>query len=229
MTIPTVDGWDATHNNLGAAPKVGQGAGYITGSTSVQWTAADKAAHPGFVQIDQTPVISTAAILADFYDVETGAITLAEIAHIVTMGQSAFKAVTRPGQRWPGVYCSRNSVTGVVNALLAGGVKTCPLGVAQFDNDHGKAVNEVANATGPFPIVWRQYADRGSFDLDVFSVPWLTNVAKKDPTPITQNGWNWCFKCEGLFYGPHQSTSNCPAGSTHDGSRSGNYSLIDTP
>jgi hypothetical protein len=38
-----------------------------------------------------------------------------------------------------------------------------------------------------------------------------------------QNGWNWCNKCTGLFYGPQQSSSYCPAGGQHDGSGSYNY------
>jgi hypothetical protein len=46
-----------------------------------------------------------------------------------------------------------------------------------------------------------------------------------------QGDWNWCNKCQGLFYGPHQSTSVCPKpnpnGSfgTHNGSGSYSYDL----
>lgn len=229
MAIATVDGWDATHENLSKAPKVGQAAGYITGSASVEWTAADQKAHPGFVQIDQSPTISSIAPLADFYDVENGAVTVAEIAQLVKMGQSAFKAATRPGQRSPGVYCSRSAVTDVVNALIAGGVTGCPLGVAQFDNNHTLAVSEVANASGPFPIVWRQYSDQGgggAYDLDVFSVPWLSNVSKKPSPPTSQSGWRYCNKCLGLFYNPAKvAAGHCPAGGTHNPAQSGNYSL----
>lgn len=230
MAIATVDGWDATHENLGHAPSVGQSAGYITGSATVQWTPTDGKAHPGFVQIDQSPTISSIAPLADFYDLENGAVTLAEIAQLVKMGQAAFKAATRPGQRWPGVYCSRSQVTNVVNALVSGGVVGCPLGVAQFDNNHTLAVSEVANAAGPYPIVWRQYSDQGgggTFDLDVFSVPWLANVSKKTAPPTAQSGWRYCSKCLGLFYSPSQAQSGrCPAGTTHNPSQSGDYTLI---
>ena len=229
MAIATVDGWDATHENLSSAPKTGQPGGYITGTASVQWTAADQKAHPGFVQIDQSPTISSIAPLADFYDLETGAVTIAEIAELVKMGQASFKAATRPGQRWPGVYCSRSNVTPVVNALTAGGVTTCPLGVAQFDNNHTLAVSEVANASGPYPIVWRQYSDQGgggAFDLDVFSVPWLSNVSVKTPPITQQSGWRYCNKCLGLFYAPSkQQIGRCPAGGAHNPAQSGNYSL----
>jgi hypothetical protein len=37
--------------------------------------------------------------------------------------------------------------------------------------------------------------------------------------------WRWCRKCQGLFYGPNQAASRCPAGGAHDGASSGNYIL----
>jgi hypothetical protein len=41
-----------------------------------------------------------------------------------------------------------------------------------------------------------------------------------------QNGWDWCDRCQGLFYGPGQSSSACPAGpGGHDGSESAGYVL----
>lgn len=48
------------------------------------------------------------------------------------------------------------------------------------------------------------------------------------PTGQPQPNWRWCDNCQGLFYGPGQPTSSCPAGGTHTAaevSRSGNYSL----
>jgi hypothetical protein len=38
-----------------------------------------------------------------------------------------------------------------------------------------------------------------------------------------QSYWAWCDKCQGLFYGPFQSSSYCPALGQHDGSESYNY------
>lgn len=185
--IETVDGWDTTGGDLHLAPKTGQAAGYITGFPPVPWSAAQMAAHPGFVQIDQSPDINTIDDLADFYDLETGAVTVDEIAQLVLDGQAGFKTAMRPGQRWPGVYCSRSRVTEVVNALVMGGVKSCPLGIADYNFNHTQAQQEVANASGPFPVVWRQYSDQGdggAYDLDVFSVPWLENVSRHTPPPI---------------------------------------------
>ena len=41
-----------------------------------------------------------------------------------------------------------------------------------------------------------------------------------------QENWNWCGKCQGMFYGPEESSSHCPAGGTHNGSGSYNYTLL---
>lgn len=43
-----------------------------------------------------------------------------------------------------------------------------------------------------------------------------------------QPSWAWCWKCQSLFYGPHQSSSWCPAvaDTHHDGSRSYNYDIL---
>jgi len=46
--------------------------------------------------------------------------------------------------------------------------------------------------------------------------------------PFDQKNWRWCHKCQGLFYGPNEAESHCPAGGTHDGSQSGDYEITDT-
>ena len=195
MTIQTVPGFDATHANIGHLPR-GQAAGYITGSPAVQWTDQDWANHPGAVRIDQSPVITAADVRCDMVDLEAGAVTLAELAAVVRDAQQAYKAGLQPGQRWPGVYCSRASVTPAVNALAAGGVLSCPLGVADWNNNEAAARAEVEQAAGPYPIVWRQYANDGTYDAGVFSVPWLVEVsAARPPAPPGQwsdgRAWTW--------------------------------------
>lgn len=195
MTVATVPGYDATHANIGHLPK-GQAAGYITGSASVQWTDADWAAHPGAVRIDQSPVITAIDVRADMIDLEAGAVTLEELAEVVRDTQAAYRLGLRPGQRWPGVYCSRSMVTAACNKLAAGGVLSCPLGVADFNNNPMTARAEVEQASGPYPIVWRQFANDGTFDSGVFSVPWLNTVsAARPPAPPGQwsdaRHWTW--------------------------------------
>lgn len=44
-------------------------------------------------------------------------------------------------------------------------------------------------------------------------------------TTITEPGWAWCYKCQGLFYKVYQLRSKCPAGGTHNGSESADYEL----
>lgn len=47
----------------------------------------------------------------------------------------------------------------------------------------------------------------------------------------SQGQWRWCSRCQGLFYGPQQSTSICPGAPHHTiGAGSFNYSLThDSP
>jgi hypothetical protein len=66
-----------------------------------------------------------------------------------------------------------------------------------------------------------QHNDSGSYNYG------LLYDASGSQSGVQEN-WSWCNKCRGLFYGPQQSSSWCPAGGRHDGSGSYNYSLIDT-
>ena len=48
------------------------------------------------------------------------------------------------------------------------------------------------------------------------------------PSGAQQTEWRWCSTCQGLFFGPHATSSMCPAGGTHTPpgmSHSGNYVL----
>jgi len=190
MTVAVVDGWDATHENLSHVPHIGQAAGYLTGSSKVRWTPADIARFPDAVMYDQSPVVTDFDTTADLLDVETGAAGDEDIVPFITEARDHFRKGTRPGQRWPGVYCSRNRVTEVCNVMVRGGLAngrtTVPLAIAHYTHDRDGAVREVANSSGPFPVVVRQYSDLGgggTFDLDVYSVPWLRNRSKKMPDP----------------------------------------------
>jgi hypothetical protein len=179
VSIQAIPMFDATGSNFGRLPP-GQVASYVTGSEGVPAMAVQLASRPGAVRIDQSPVITAADILADFYDLETGAVTVAEIAQLVKAGQAAFSSARRPGQRNPGVYCSASGVTPLVNALIAGGVDACPLGVADYSTSPAAAQAAVAHASGPYPVVWYQYADDGgggTYDLGYASVPWLNEVS----------------------------------------------------
>ena len=55
------------------------------------------------------------------------------------------------------------------------------------------------------------------------------NYNESDPGSLSsQDGWRWCSKCQGLFYGPQQASTACPAGGQHIiGAGSFDYDLID--
>jgi peptidoglycan hydrolase-like protein with peptidoglycan-binding domain len=184
MTATVVDMFDATGSNFGHLPQ-GQVASYVTGSEGVPASAAQLASRPGIMTIAQSPVLSTdETVHPDFIDYENGAVTMADLVPAVKVEQAAFRAAARPGQRWPGVYCSASNVTPVVNQLIAGGVTRCPLGVADYSVDEAYAESRVAGASGPFPVVWYQYDDNGgggTYDRGKASLAWLNTVAGGHP------------------------------------------------
>ena len=179
MSVPTISGYDATHENIGHLP-AGQVAGYVTGSSWIVWTAADWAAHPGAIRIDQSPFNTALDETADVLDFENGAATLADIASWVIAARANFLKGTRPGQRWPAIYCSKNNVTPVANALVAAHLTNVPLWVAEYYPGEAAAQAAVAAGSGPFPVIGFQYSDKGgnsTYDLDVFSVEWIHTVS----------------------------------------------------
>lgn len=201
MTTMTVAGADATHENISHLPP-GQVAGYVTGSGGVPWTEDDFRQHPGAVRIDQTPASTQWDATADVDDYEKGAVTLAELAPRARLRKAAFIAGIRPGQRHPAIYVSRSKVTEVVNALIAGGVSSgVGLWIADWDDNEQKAIDEVAHASGPFPVIARQYTNAGTHDLDVFSSAWLADVSASPavkvvphapPGPwLDPHAWDW--------------------------------------
>lgn len=78
-------------------------------------------------------------------------------------------------------------------------------------------------------VVAEQWQLGPTFDRSVvFDATWpLAITPPPPPHTITQSGWRWCNKCQGLFYGPGIAKSHCPAGGQHDLKGSGNYSLED--
>lgn len=69
-----------------------------------------------------------------------------------------------------------------------------------------------------------------NFDKSVvFDPTWPGGIVDPNPvvTPIVQQDWRHCTKCQGLFYGPLQAASHCPTGGQHESTGSGNYVLLD--
>ena len=179
-----VVGYDAIRVNLPHVPAGRQVAGYTTGSGDVPWTAEDWAAHPGAVRICQDAGATDRT--ADVLDIERGAATIADAPGWYRDAVGHYQAGTRPGQRWPGMYTSQSNVTPLVNALIAGGVKSGPrLIVANWNLTEAQAEVPVLDASGPFPIAGLQFAALQFYDVDVWSEAWLSVVSKEKPRLVS--------------------------------------------
>jgi hypothetical protein len=55
---------------------------------------------------------------------------------------------------------------------------------------------------------------------------WGRGVFEWGGLPPAQRNWRWCRKCQGLFFAGGGAVGRCPAGTGHDASASGDYSLI---
>ena len=60
------------------------------------------------------------------------------------------------------------------------------------------------------PLV--RYAVFRGVDDQIHEIQW---TAPGWDTAMRQEGWRWCNKCQGLFFGPEVAASSCPAGGTH--------------
>ena len=210
MTLAVVPLYDAIGANVALLPP-GQEAGYTTGSGYVPWTAAEWAAHPGAVRIDQDPAASDAT--ADVLDVEAGAATPADCPGWYRAALAAYLAGARPGQRYPCVYASASGLPAVANALVAAGITSGPrLWVAQWSLSQAAATAMVTSAGGPFPVTAVQYRDAGNYDISVASAAWLAAVSgpvQPPPAPVTQVSLNLALPvlAQGAAggRGPHRS------------------------
>ncbi len=178
MTIATVPVFDATHEGIASLP-AGQAAGYATGSGTVPWTPADWAAHPGAVRIAQSPFEPADDLVhADVLDVETGAATPADGPGWYRSALAAYTAGTRPGQRYPCIYCNMSTLPAVANALVAAGITAGPkLWLAEPSLSQAAAARLVGAGGGPWPVIGVQWRFAGSYDESAVSGPWLAAVS----------------------------------------------------
>lgn len=174
-------GWDATHANLASAPD-GQGAGYTTGTPDIQWTAGDWAAHFGAVRICQDAGATDAT--ADTLDVEQYAATPADVSSWADRAQESWHAGTRPGQRLPSVYCSLSVVPAVAAAMVANPPRSKPfLHVAHWGITMDQAAAMIGTVLGGMTVVGVQFANRGTYDSDVWDSSWLADQSAAIVTP----------------------------------------------
>lgn len=187
-----VYGWDATHANLARVP-AGQGFGYTTGSADIRWDEADWDAHPGAVRCDQDGAASDST--ADVLDDETNAATDSDVPDWTDRAIADFKAGTRPGQRWPCVYKSLSGIPALLDKLNGRKVADDPkLHVADWSLTMDQAAAMVGTTIGGLEVVAVQFANRGSYDSDVWDSDWLTAVSGAPPPLPPPPPLNWTEK-----------------------------------
>jgi hypothetical protein len=215
MTLATVVGYDVTAENYETRPLAGQIALYVTGTTDIIATSAMLAANPDAITINQ----SGGTTIADMYDVESGAVTPAELPGLIRQARTA--RLTGNRRRNPGAYVNQSNLTPVVNELVSAKMTNVPLWVADYNLSLAEAISALQSSSGPYPIVGYQYADVGTHDEDVWLASWVSQVSQTG----VQLNWAHCNKCQGLFYAPYIAQSECPAGGPHTAGASWDYGL----
>lgn len=186
---------------------------YVTGTSDIAWTSEEKdlwSEHATMVSIDQgyrSPVMTTAIVR----DVEPGCWTAASAVNRAMWD----KTVARPT-----IYTDLDMLPEVLSAGWTGDLWLAIPGWTE-----GKSLPEHGNCV----IVAVQNEENVSdlYDSSIVLDKWWP---EKEPAVTTekteaQSGWNWCAKCQGLFYGPRVTESACPRGGTHEDNGSGNYTL----
>lgn len=174
-------GWDATHDNLIRVP-AGQGFGYTTGTPDIRWTDPDWAAHPGAVRCDQDGKASDST--ADVLDDETNAAPDSDVPGWTVRAHASYVAGTRPGQRWPAVYKSLDGIPALLAKLGAAKATVFPkLHIADWSLTMDQAARMVGTVIGGLEVVAVQFANRGSYDSDVWDADWLAAVSGKPAPP----------------------------------------------
>jgi hypothetical protein len=208
---------DAIHDNVPAlaqAPGLQMVAGYVTGSADIKWTAADWARFSlPEVTIDQgytgSPVPG-----ADVRDVEAGAWTPAAAVNL--------SGWTAPQ---PTIYCSLSVLSQVAQAGWRGAVW-----VADWTGSPPASPPAVPPGMTCVAVQYSDQGGGGAYDLSVVFDPiWPAEGDPVEAVAVADSGFLWCNKCQGIFYGPNQAVSVCPAGGQHapqTASGSLNYSML---
>lgn len=180
---PIVTMIDAIHGDVSSIPAGSQKvAGYVTGSSDIEWTAKDWArfATTAKVRINQMP--GSDPLLGDLLDVEPGAWTNQEAAQACKERQQHGLEIN--------LYSSQDNLTPLLNACIEVGVTSGNLWVANYSLSMAEATAMVVHRYGPWPVQAVQWAapqsnpdtlipgsDRtlaeGNCDLSVTAPGWL--------------------------------------------------------
>lgn len=189
---------DATHRNINSIPPGMLAALYTTGSQDIKATSADFQKHPNAIRICQD---HGSDITADVLDIEDFAATPHDATIWVPQARHSFATNKRPGQRWPALYMPRSLITPVANALTNAGLSGVPLWIAHPGMPQTDAINQIAVASGPFPVIGFQIRFENTTDFSVFSSEWLAKRSGEVIVPVKAtmppgqwndpNNWEW--------------------------------------
>ena len=184
-----IAGYDVTAANYNHRPMSGQISLYITGTPDIQASPAMLKANPGAVLIDQSPQVTAVDVTADVFDVERGAITVAELGQVIPYARAAYKDVKRTGQRSPVVYASEINMDAVRSELRSAKLSGTGLFVAHWGIGAAAAEAMIRNsAKDEFPVRAVQYANGTYCDFDLFDTSWLNTRAARNLTPKAPPG-----------------------------------------
>jgi peptidoglycan hydrolase-like protein with peptidoglycan-binding domain len=178
--------YDAIAGNVSHLPKGQQAAGYATGGSGIVWSAANWAAHPGAVRIDQDTRASLRT--ADVLDVERGAATAAAAPAWAKGALASYHQASRPGQRSPVIYANLSTMTSVVNALTKAKVTGIGLWIAHWGTSESADAAEINSGSGPYPVIGVQYTSVANYDISVMSRTWLGAVSGAGSNPTLAEG-----------------------------------------
>jgi len=190
-TVPVCGMVDTIHLNVGCIPvQCPKVAGYVTGTPDIVWTQDDWARFRGSkVTVNQRNCSDP--LLGNVLDIEPGAWTIPDAveACLVRLAHRRLCNLYLSQGEVTASDPSGKNVTALVNALLDKGIKGANLCVANYSLSESQAVAMVSAASGPFPIVWVQWASPGSNPFTILPGTNLTLAEANCDLSVTAAGW----------------------------------------
>jgi len=179
MPVTMIDTIGADAFNIPAsAPKV---AGYVTGAAGIIWTGQDWARFSGGkVKINQDPGSSPVAN-TNVLDVEPGAWSNEGAAQACRI---------RLAHGWRiHCYTASSNLTPLVNELLAAGIRSCNIWLANWALSEAQATEMVETRSGPWPLVAVQWASPTSNPDTIVPGSSLTLTQANCDLSVTADDW----------------------------------------
>jgi hypothetical protein len=189
--LPVCGMVDTIHLNVSSIPlRCPKVAGYVTGTPEIIWTQGDWNRFRG-AKITVNQQNNSDPLLGNVLDIEPGAWTIPAAAEA---------CITRKAHgRECNLYLSQGeitasdpsgeNITALVNALLSKGIKGANLCVANYNLSESQAAAMVSAASGPFPIVWVQWASPGSNPFTILPGSDMTLAEANCDLSVTAASW----------------------------------------